>query len=315
MSETTTETKPKRTSRARKSKNGVPSTDMPKIPFNLILADEEQNAREVVDGIEALAEDIKANGLLEPLGVKIVRKPKLTAEERELLDLGEGDPDPAYIGRLTYGYRRYYAIQHLRDEDVNSFKDVSFVPDEGNDLDSVFKNLNENIARKDLTPGELADVFYKLKHNLGQSIDDICAQVPVYSKAYIQGLISLRKRLTQDAWEPFHAGELTYDVAREIAKAGGAEKQKGVLKAVQKAAKSQAGKKKQRGVKATAKAATKKAQGKSEAVPRPSLKEVRAMAKKYEDEKDLDKQYNKGAFYALQWVLGDRKRLPNLKTK
>ncbi len=309
MTETTTTEKPKR--RARRKKNGVPGGSMPMIPFDLILADDDANARQIVDGIEELAQDIKANGLLEPIGIKVVSQPSLTEDERELLDL---EDDPAYIGRLTYGFRRYYAIQVLRDDDPASFKEVPFVPDEGNDLDSTFKNLNENIARKDLNPGELADAFYKLKHNLGQSIDDICAKIPVYSKAYIQGLISLRKRLTQDAWEEFHGGSLTYDVAREIAKAGSADKQKDVLKAVQKVSSTQEGKKKKRGVKKEAQAASKKAQGKEDAAVRPSLKDVRVMAKKYESEKDLDKQYNKGVHYALQWVMGDRKRLPNLKT-
>lgn len=99
------------------------------IPIGSIVADDAENPRKVLRGIDELAASIKARGLLQPIVVRPV---------------GDGF-------RVVAGFRRFAALQKLGVDTVPAVvRDVS-----DHDIDGVV----ENVMRDDLTSYELALVF------------------------------------------------------------------------------------------------------------------------------------------------------------
>ena len=310
MSEQTETTKRKRSSRKKKSA-GNGEYAQPVFPLGAILAIDDNNARKLYDDkdIVELAETIAENGLKEPIGLRVLASKDLEWGEVELEAMGIEDAGdaPDHVGVLDYGFRRVYALQHLEEEQPKAFKKhgfdkgIPFVPSQSTDEEAKFDNLIENIIRKDLTPAELAESFHNLRYEDNIAVADISSKVKL-SKGYIQGLIKLRKDLCEEAWEAFFNGDITYDVAREVLGAGKDEaEQIKVLKAALRATQNQDGKKKKRGARKAAREA-------SGGTVKPSVKELRA--KLEDDYSDPKNHYEQGVANTLEWVLGERKRLP-----
>lgn len=306
---------------SKKAQTAALNTTQPVIPFNRILAVDTDNARHDLGDITALAADIAVNGLMEPIGVRVIENPELSDEERALLGVEDGEKVP-YVGRLVFGFRRYHAIEKNRASDADFYSEVPFVAVQGDEQDVLFANLNENIARKNLTPAELAERFYTMRDELSISPEVIAERVKTLSGTYIRGLITLKKKLCEQAWDAFQAGKLTYDVAREIQKAGSEESQLAALEAALGAMEGQEGSKKKKGVKKAAAEAAEAANeakgeassGERSAVLRPGIKDIKAeLEKRMESGGEKPSIYEQGVLRTLEWVLGSRKRIPNLK--
>jgi len=312
----------KKAPKAAQTTEATPSGVQPTMPRNRILVITEDNARNDMGDISALAEDIAINGLLEPVGVQIIENPELTEEQRKLLGVKASDKVP-YVGRLVFGFRRMAAIDKNRKKDPDFYEDVPYVVVSGDNTDVAFANLNENIARKNLSPAELAERFSLLREEMKVSPETIAERVKTLSAPYIRGLISLKKKLTEKPWEAFKAGKLTYDVAREIAKAGDEDAQNAALEAALEVVDGQEGSKKKRGVRqAAAKSAEKTRESRGEgggersAVLRPGIKDLKAeLEKRTEAAGEKPSNYDQGVLRTLEFCLGQRKRIPNLKPK
>lgn len=287
---------------------------LPMWPATLILARDADNARQSMnpDLLEELEKNIESEGLLEPIGLRFLssKDDPLTAEDRELLGLDAGlDEDPEEYAVLTYGFRRFAAVCNIMHRSPEKFPDgIPYVPVRGSHKDALFSNLNENIARSDLSPGELAARLHYLRYDQGLSIADITARVP-FSKQYVQMLIRIKQEASETLWAAFYEGKVSYDVARQIlgvaAPEGGdtAALQEKALKAALKKfeAKEEAGKQSTLG---TAAAVAEAAGGTS----KPKGKEI--VEKIHSLTSDEESDYDKGARCALEWALGKRSRIP-----
>lgn len=299
-------------------------------PFELILARDEDNVRQVsIGNIEDLATSIRTKGLLHPIGISVIENPTsddLTEEDLEIMGLEEM---PDRVGILRYGFRRFYAIAEIRSEDSSFFEDGVPVTQLGKDADDftgAVQNITENLDREQITPGELAERLSLLAEG-GKSATEIAERIN-RSVTYVSGLLRLKKNLIDEAFEAFFEGALTYDVARvvsdqgraaakEVKEAGGdkdeqqaanAKAQRSALKRAQAALeKVTEGSTKKLGVKAAA-------QG--DGPTKPSKK---VLTEKVEELSALKGESRtpevKAVLAALEWVLGTRASCPAVGPK
>ena len=166
------------------------------VNFEAIDVDPAKNVRFTYDGIDALAESIKRDGLLQPL---VVYERRLHAERRYT---------------LVAGYRRHKAITRLRLGDSGAFAEVPAIVKQGNAADAVCDNLSENIERRSLTPGEIAKGLAALDA-MGIQQAEIARRTGL-STSYVSNLLRCRKNLAPAALEAFEGGLLAVDVAMAL---------------------------------------------------------------------------------------------------
>lgn len=138
------------------------------IEFDRIETDVLPNARTVYSGIEALAQDIHDNGLLQPLIV--LEKRASGGRGAKGFQLSDGSYTwTRYI--LVGGFRRYKAIAHIRAHlDKKAFERIAVTLRHGNEDDALFDQLRENVQREDLSPADCAAAIVgMLKRNHTQA--------------------------------------------------------------------------------------------------------------------------------------------------
>ena len=169
------------------------------VPFESIICDKSFNSREIYDGISELAESIKVDGLLQPIGVTRKKDPK-----------GENE----YY--LIYGFRRYLAISKIR-EDLggDTFIELDVVLNEGNMEDLRIRNLKENIERDHLKPSELSKAICTLV-NAGMKQEEIAVRLG-RPQSWISLHYKVATKLSTKARNMYEEGNLTLEQAVNIA--------------------------------------------------------------------------------------------------
>lgn len=171
------------------------------VPMNLIDASEEFNARSMTDDHpdgegarggyttgskvaedssdgKALAASLKKNGLRQPVLVR---------------------PDGEGRFMLVAGFRRHSAAVSL------GWTHIACVVQEMDDVEAYLANLEENVQRENLSPGEIADrcLFLKEEHDMEGA--DIANRLHL-SKSYVNNLMRLAKELHKDIWKIARSG-------------------------------------------------------------------------------------------------------------
>jgi len=169
------------------------------VPFESILCDKSFNSREIYDGIKELAESIKTDGLLQPIGVTRRKDPH-----------GENE----YY--LIYGFRRYLAISQIR-EDIgfDAFAELDVVLNEGNMEDLRIRNLKENIERDHLKPAELSKAICTLV-NAGMKQEEIALRLG-RPQSWISLHYKVATKLSTKARNMYEDGNLTLEQAVNLA--------------------------------------------------------------------------------------------------
>jgi len=136
--------------------------------------------RDTEDGSDAasLAASMKKNGLRQPVLAR-----------------------PMEDGRfaLVAGFRRYTAAQAL------GWTHIACVVAAMDDLDAYLANLEENVQRENLSPGEIADRCLFLKEEHDMEGGDIASRLHL-SKSYVNNLMRLAKELHPDIWKICRSG-------------------------------------------------------------------------------------------------------------
>lgn len=127
------------------------------------------NHRQVFGGIAALADDIRKNGLLEPIGVR-------------------ARPDGTFS--LCYGERRLRALRRLAAEQPERWSEVECVlRSEGSAIDDRFAALSENSARRSISWFELGEELRALQLETGLNYAELAARTGYRNRAYPGRLI------------------------------------------------------------------------------------------------------------------------------
>lgn len=170
------------------------------VPFEDINADLSFNSRTDYDDIESLKESIMGSGLLQPIGVTPVK--------------GATEGGEKY--HLVYGFRRYKAIQLIRDElGEDAFSTIDARLNEGTLEELRVRNLKENIDRKNLKPAEIADAIKRMA-NAGLEQRDIAARLG-RPQAWVSYHYKAATKLSPPAWTAFAEGKLTLEQSLNIA--------------------------------------------------------------------------------------------------
>lgn len=250
---------------------------MDTVAFAAIEVDPSVNARRKYAGIDKLAEDIKANGLINPL---TVFQSKVDGKNRF---------------QLRAGFRRYQAIALIRESDPSAFKQVPVAFKKGNDLDATFVNLAENIRRNDLTPGEIAECVYGLTlQNVSQS--DISKRIGL-SNTYISSLIRCRTQLDPKVFATLVGGDIPIDIALKMSHLSVKQQ----LAALDKFLDTK---------KKNGRSAARDANGMS----RPNVKKLVSVIDEIAESKDED-LYWSGVVHGLEFATGKRKNFSKPKIK
>lgn len=157
-----------------------------RLPLSQIIADSANNSRSILAGITELANDIKINGLLQPLVV--------TAAEPDALD-------SRYV--LRAGFRRFAALQTLGTHEV----DVT-VSETGGDI----INLVENLSREDISVYDFATAIVKLNDDgmsaskIGKHLQDKKADGFGTSGNNLNNIMRLRRNLAPAILEQWQQG-------------------------------------------------------------------------------------------------------------
>ena len=252
-----------------------------KLPFAAILVRDEDNARQVYEGIEELAESIRAHGLLQPLLV-YERKQKTTRDYH-----------------LRAGFRRYKALALIRETERRFLDEVPVIVKSGNDVDAAVDGLVENLARKSITPGELALGLSRLATGIKQR--EIADRVGL-SPSYVSNLLHIWGTFSETERATFVAGKIAADVAHALADLA-PEARAEAFKAAQDAATAEV--EGGNGVGDPKRAARKAAREATR--PRPTVKQVQT----YLSEACPDEgRYWQGVRMGLEWAIGKRKAVP-----
>lgn len=183
------------------------------IPFEKIIVDKKFNSRKTYTGIETLAESITNHGLLQDLGGKY----NSSGEQFH----------------LTVGFRRYYAIQHIRDNlNPDAFNEVPVVIHDVSLDELKLRNLAENIDREQLSSAEVADYIVKLV-NTGLDQRTIAKRLG-RPQSWVSYHYKVRTKLSPKAWQAFEANDITLDNALYVADLP-AEEQPALVKQVKNA--------------------------------------------------------------------------------
>lgn len=136
------------------------------------------NPRKTIDeeGIRELADNIRQNGLLQPITIRPV----------------EGKDVPYEIVCGERRYRAFILNQQIR---VQVPSDIPCIIRDMSDAEALDAMITENLQRKDVDPMEEADAFAQL-HALGKSIDEIAHRFGK-SPRFIAERIKLNKLLPE----------------------------------------------------------------------------------------------------------------------
>lgn len=166
------------------------------VPFEKIVVDYDFNSRTHYDGIEQLAESILQHGLIQDLGGKY-----------------HSDGEQVF---LTVGFRRYKAIEHIRNNvNPDAFNVVPFVIHDAKTSELRLRNLAENIDREQLSGAEVADYIHKLV-NTGMDQRTIAAHLG-RPQSWVSYHYKVKARLCPQAWKAFENNELTLENALYVA--------------------------------------------------------------------------------------------------
>ena len=135
--------------------------ELKQIPLTDIYVNENDNCRNTITPLSVfdLAQDIKKNGLHEPVIVRITHPEDSTSRVKI---------DKPYI--LVAGFRRFVAHQ------VNAAETIEAVIRDMSPLDAMIVNLSENLIRKDLTLMEEANGIRRLIR-VGLNRKEICEKL------------------------------------------------------------------------------------------------------------------------------------------
>lgn len=182
---------------ARKAKRSMNmSTDIIKGEYKLVpiseVSHDEENARTDLPNIEALAADIKANGLINPLSV-----------------INGGEGSKKYI--VKAGNRRLAALKLLKVKEV-----PVIVKTEPNESDVV--QLAENLGRENLHPLDLAQRLFDLTDKKGSyggkyTMKQLAERLQK-STAHIENLVRVRRKLCDEVWKG--ARESKFEVSARV---------------------------------------------------------------------------------------------------
>lgn len=179
------------------------------IPFTAIELRENFNTRYDYSGIEELAQSILSQGLLEPLYVDVLANGKI------------------YVER---GHRRYYAIKHILDNnlqkelpDGSKIGDFSTVESFINkstmtEKDRILNLFGTNMHSKELKPLEQAETAYRLKYCLGDEMsnEDIASKLAI-SRQTVDNLITIASA-PDDIKTQIRSGDLSFTAALTLIK-------------------------------------------------------------------------------------------------
>lgn len=132
------------------------------------LSDQEEETT-----LENLANDIRANGLINPLSVR----------------LGEDGKYEIYAGQ-----RRYLALRQLKRE-----KAVCKV-EELDDNKAELISLSENLQRNKMTQADKCEIFYKLYLMNNQNVNEVAKKVS-YANYTIKDYITVKENLAQELFK------------------------------------------------------------------------------------------------------------------
>lgn len=170
------------------------------VPFEEIHADLSFNSRTDYDDIEGLKESIMGSGLLQPIGVTPIK--------------GASEGTEKY--HLVYGFRRYKAMQMIREElGDDAFSTIDVRLNEGTIEELRVRNLKENIDRKNLKPAEIAQAIKRMA-NAGLEQRDIAARLG-RPQAWVSYHYKAATKLSPPAWTAFADSKLTLEQALNIA--------------------------------------------------------------------------------------------------
>lgn len=152
------------------------------------------DAPSLATGISALAEDIEAQGLLQPVIVQAKKK----------------DGETRYV--LVAGFRRMAAIALVRAKDPTAFKEVPVVLFKGNADDATFVQLRENVLRRDLNPIEIADALIGLEAR-GHKQETLAARIGV-SRSWVSRLLAVRRKCAECVLAALREDRISLEIGR-----------------------------------------------------------------------------------------------------
>jgi ParB family transcriptional regulator, chromosome partitioning protein len=184
-----------------------------KVDFSKISVNEDvlKNPRHEWEktNLQEFAENIWANGLLNPISVVQI--------DKELL--------------VCAGFRRYGALKLLEDREGfdERFGKISVTvatPDEGEDIKTVAATILviENLQRENLTPAETASGISQLD-DLGLTQVQIAERVGC-KQAYVSTMLTIVKKAIPSVWKAFSSGEFTVQDTVGLARLDEEEQQK-----------------------------------------------------------------------------------------
>ena len=144
------------------------------IPLDRI-AESPTQPRSVYTGIEALAESIAQQGLLQPIVVRPI-------VQHDIIQRAAGDQAPDY--ELVCGHRRYRACQMIGAETIAA------VVRPMSDLDVLVSQIAENLQRDDVSPLDEARAMHQLRDQHGKTTKQI-AQMLGASERHVSARLQL----------------------------------------------------------------------------------------------------------------------------
>ncbi|RYF58020.1 MAG: ParB/RepB/Spo0J family partition protein, partial [Comamonadaceae bacterium] len=154
--------------------------------------------------IEALAKDIRAQGLLQPILVRPLPGWRLA---ETYSDRRADAPRPTH--EIVAGEQRWRACELAGVRKIQVL--VRPLPDDG----VLQIQLVENLKRRDLHPMEEAEGYERLRDTLGISVEDIAERIDK-GRSYVYKTLKLLD-LEPEAREAFYAGKLTRSTAELVA--------------------------------------------------------------------------------------------------
>lgn len=202
-----TGTKSKATEQVQAPAPGVVST-MPDdeearpIPLSAIQPSALNPRKKFDEGkLAELAASIRSKGLIQPIVVRPIGGPKVTAGSRRY--------------EIVAGERRFRAAS------LAGLTSIRAIVRSLSDKDVLEIAVIENEQREDVTPMEKAHGYAALIDDHGLTVEDLAARVGK-SASTIRGLLNLR-RLPAKALKALEAGELSMSVAQLLARVPGAK--------------------------------------------------------------------------------------------
>lgn len=161
----------------------------------LLNANGLRNSRSSVGDISTLKSSIEENGLIDPL---VIWRPV----------------DGTNV--LLAGYRRYAAIQEIRESNPDVFQNLNVSVFSGSLEEALAKNLEENIQRQNLNPADEAEAVCRLYEKLGDQKD--VAAIIGMSQPWVSQRVNLYRGLIPPALECLRGGVINLTVARKISR-------------------------------------------------------------------------------------------------